>query len=597
MIKNIFRGGLIAILFAIISFAPSFANVNNFEFSSFKGDYYLSKNAKGESVVEVKETFVANFPNYNQNKGMVRAIPVVYQNHPVNFELLSVKRNGKSEPIYAQRVENNNKVIETGTDDYLLGPQEFTFIYRMTNVTQDANSSQEFYWNVIGNQFSQPFQSAEASIKMSPQVDSGFTKELRCFAGSTVQKINCQNWYDPQTQTAHFKLTEPLPPESSLTVVAQFKPETFSSYKPTLWESFLINYVFYVIGLASWAVAASAIVIYNKNQTPKIKKAIIPEYLPPKNLSVMQASGLTSASRTVLPAELIDLAVRHKILIIESEKKLLLGSKKIYKIELIADEGLFPDEKKLLIDMLGSLDKGSTYTMDSQDYKVGAMIRKVVLNSQTKMLVNKDYLQKSIAKKTKVPSTIMVLIIIALPLTLKYTEMLNLSPAGGGLMFAFLSLFVGITGLAIANGKKLYTEKGREVEHYLSGLKMYIKLAEAERLKYLQSPSGADRTPVDTGDQDQIIKLYERVLPYAVLFNLEKEWSKVLEVKYQDASSAPSWYAGDSVLNGVMIGSLVSSFSSSTASSFSAPSSSSSGSGISGGFAGGGGGGGGGGGR
>ena len=131
---------------------------------------------------------------------------------------------------------------------------------------------------------------------------------------------------------------------------------------------------------------------------------------------------------------------------------------------------------------------------------------------------------------------------------------------------------------------------------YILRLKMYIKLAEVDRLNYLQSPVGAERAPINTSDQEQMIKLYERVLPYAVLFRLEKDWAKVLELKYQESTSTPSWYSGSDISRGIMLGSFISNFNSSTASSFSPPTSSS-GSGISGGFAGGGGGGGGGGGR
>jgi uncharacterized membrane protein len=90
------------------------------------------------------------------------------------------------------------------------------------------------------------------------------------------------------------------------------------------------------------------------------------------------------------------------------------------------------------------------------------------------------------------------------------------------------------------------------------------------------------------------VKLFEKLLPYAMLFGLEKDWAKQFESIYV---SAPDWYQGGnwSAFNtGYLVGSL-SDFNDFASTNFASPSSSS-GSGFSGGGAGGGGGGGGGGG-
>ena len=158
------------------------------------------------------------------------------------------------------------------------------------------------------------------------------------------------------------------------------------------------------------------------------------------------------------------------------------------------------------------------------------------------------------------------------------------------LVFFITLLFVAI--FKIYNLKPL-TVKGRELFDYLKGLKMYIKLAEAERLKVLQSPEGAERKPVDTNDGANMIVLYERVLPYAVLFGQEKEWLKRLGMYYENNQVTPGWYNG---INGFNTASFVSSVSSFSSYASSSSFSSSSGAGG-GGFSGGGGGGGGGGGR
>jgi uncharacterized membrane protein len=71
---------------------------------------------------------------------------------------------------------------------------------------------------------------------------------------------------------------------------------------------------------------------------------------------------------------------------------------------------------------------------------------------------------------------------------------------------------------------------------------MYIELAEKDRLEFLQSPKGALLKPSElTGKQ--VLKLYEEVLPWAILLGLQKQWGQVLTELYREQGS-PSWFSG-----------------------------------------------------
>jgi uncharacterized membrane protein YgcG len=135
--------------------------------------------------------------------------------------------------------------------------------------------------------------------------------------------------------------------------------------------------------------------------------------------------------------------------------------------------------------------------------------------------------------------------------------------------------------------------QGTEAKEYLLGLKEYIKLAEADRLKYLQTPEGAKEYG-NASENSTKIKLFEKLLPYAIIFGLEVEWVNSFKDIY---SQPPDWYQGNwSTFNtGLLLGS-INGFTEASSVSFAAPGSSG-GSGFGGGgFSGGGGGGGGGGG-
>ena len=121
----------------------------------------------------------------------------------------------------------------------------------------------------------------------------------------------------------------------------------------------------------------------------------------------------------------------------------------------------------------------------------------------------------------------------------------------------------------------------------------------------LQSPTGAERVPLpDTPtaavapgpDPELVLRVTERLLPYAVLFGHEREWSDELAALYAARGEQPGWYSGRNGFNAVAFSAGVSSFTSASSSSWSGSSSSSSSGGSGGGGSSGGGGGGGGGG-
>ena len=105
--------------------------------------------------------------------------------------------------------------------------------------------------------------------------------------------------------------------------------------------------------------------------------------------------------------------------------------------------------------------------------------------------------------------------------------------------------------LLLVKGTKKYamrTMKGLEASRYMDGLKLYIKMAEAERMKMLQSVEGADMSP------EGVVHLYEKLLPYAAVFGLEKSWLKEMEKYYKVAEVEDSaWGRNDLSMSDVLI--------------------------------------------
>jgi uncharacterized membrane protein YgcG len=136
----------------------------------------------------------------------------------------------------------------------------------------------------------------------------------------------------------------------------------------------------------------------------------------------------------------------------------------------------------------------------------------------------------------------------------------------------------------------LTVEGARQFE-YLKGVEEFIRVAEEDRLRMLQSYSGAERRQDGSAN---VILVYERLLPYAMLFGMEDEWGRVLEHAYAVEQRGPGWIGDPTspLLRVQLAAFAMTSHQAATYTAPSASSSSSSGGSFGGGFSGGGGGGG-----
>ena len=165
----------------------------------------------------------------------------------------------------------------------------------------------------------------------------------------------------------------------------------------------------------------------------------------------------------------------------------------------------------------------------------------------------------------------------------------------GAVMFSFfvsvpailVLVAMGFVNALFYHLLKAPTLSGRKIMDQIEGFKLYLSVAEKERLNLLNPP---EKTPA----------LFEKYLPYALALNVENAWSEQFaEVLAQAGTEtqpySPTWYSGsswDSFHTSSFTDSLGSSFAGAISSSSTAPGSSS-GSGGGGSSGGGGGGGGG----
>ncbi|MEO7905287.1 MAG: hypothetical protein ABIR91_05875, partial [Candidatus Saccharimonadales bacterium] len=406
-----------------------------------------------------------------------------------------------------------------------------------------------------------------------------------CYQGAAGASETCQLSRDGSTLTTS---AERLAPGENVTVAIGFTKATFAAYQMSTMDRVLaITATVWVIGMIVLSPIAAGLLIwaivrwYRLHDRRRELGTIVPEYLPPKEYSVTVASHIESVPGKVFAAQLIDFAVRHYVKIYQTKEASGLKQAQ-YELELMKPiDDLRPEEQALLTLLFPSLTVGSRFAMKQLQASgtLGASIQAALTTfDPTNNLLglrHKDALQSRWFKRLG-----------------------GWMMAIGALLLSPVMFIFGVILLFMASGLRPLTAEGLALRRYLLGLKQYIAVAEVDRLSMLQSPEGADKVgvTVDGNDIGQVVKLYERVLPYAILFNQEKEWNKQIGAYYESTSQQPDWYQGGSVFNASVFGAAIGSFSTSVASSYSSSTNSSTGGSSGGGFSGGGGGGGGGGG-
>ena len=407
-----------------------------------------------------------------------------------------------------------------------------------------------------------------------------------CYVGSRGSKTQCDLSEDKGRITAKI---DKLSRQQGVTVAVGFKGGTFSGYQETLMEKLIGIWHFMQILAYTIATPLAVFLIIRYRRLvgrDKELKPIPPEYLPPEDISVLMSTyvlkkyDLFKVKGLPKVAQLLDLAVRHYIKIYEVKKSSLFSGAQ-YEIEIIKDlQELKAEEIEIIQDMFDSPSipkPGQRLNLKNLQNNIKYMTRTRDDDKNLETLAREKYglCEQNPEVKRIMRGWFKRVIVLAV---------LLLSP-----MLLVMSII-----LAFASRGWSLTDDGLSLRRYLKGLKMYISVAEAERLNILQSPEGAEKVVVDVNDGKQLVKLYERVLPYAVLFGQEKNWSKQMGKYYEQFGEAPDWYVGQGMFNAVAFSSGLSGLS--TAAGHASDYSSTSGGSSGGGFAGGGGGGGGGGG-
>ncbi|MFO1028660.1 MAG: DUF2207 domain-containing protein [Acetobacteraceae bacterium] len=601
-------------------------------------------------LLTVRETISVWVERSRIRHGIFRDFPTTYTDRfgrrvRVGFRVESVQLDGHDEPYEVSAIDSGKRV-KIGRADTLVeyGQHRYTLTYTTDRQVRYFEDYDEVYWNATGNEWVFPIERAAAIVDLPRGArilqSAGYTGAL----GSTARDVRITRLSDTQIR---FDTTRPLGVREGLTVAVGF---TKGAVAPP--SSAFKVFGFIRDNASSLAAAAGFVVALGYyliawvriGRDPE-RGVIIPLFSAPADLSPAAVRYVSQMGydNKAFAAALVDMAVKGFLTISESG-----GTYTLTRTTHADARARLSGDERALIDKLSLMPGSSIELKQSNRRAVQASIsafqawliqsagrpyfrtNRIWAYGGVVIAAAAGIVSAALCDHPEAGGSLIALAIwtfvIGVLLQASWTQWRQvLRPAS--MRFWTLVRAIGATVLAVgvavlgaANhfvatailgwpasialvgaGALAFlfrhlltapTPAGAKVLDQIEGLRMFLEVAERDRLEALHPP---DVTP----------EVFERFLPYAMALDCETAWARKFEAEsaaagrpIEDADSySPSWYSGSSRWSGVhsFTDDLGPSLASATASASASPSSSSSGSGGGGSSGGGGGGGGGGG--
>jgi len=525
--------------------APAAADdTADFEFSSFAAEYTLGRAADGSSTLRTVETLVAEFPDRDQNRGIVRAIPLRFEGADLEVRVESVTDADGDAVPYEENEDDGFLEVATGTDAYVRGTQTYVITYDRANITRsyDDTGADELYLDTNGTGWQQPFEEVSATVRVEPELVDALTGDYACYAGEEGSTRQFPIEREEEDGAVAFSSTVAfLGPGENVTLAIGFERGTFTEPERPRDSAAASVVPAAVGGLGLLALLGAVLVRRIAWRDAPARGTRVVQYTRPPGIDLLEAGALLRRTSPAPAAMIVDLAVRGVIRVVDGGDGASTGR---YSLELLEMDGLPHADRDAVQAVFGpGVSVGARRTLGGDGAsEVGPRMREQV-RAAGRRLVD-DGLETRVTSRSRLPLVVVgIAVILVAVVALVVLASLSALVLWSALLLA-ATIVVGIAVLMVSSKRRSTTPAGAEVREHLNGLRDYLQLAEARRFEVLQSPEGAERERVDPADPRQVVRLEEALLPFAVLFGIEKGWAQQLEQRYTRAGTSAGWYTG-----------------------------------------------------
>jgi uncharacterized membrane protein YgcG len=471
-------------------------------------NYETNITINADASVNVQEKILYDFGSLKKH-GIFRNIPYKYSarggTYTVKISDISVFDEKGINYQFTTSTKNNNLEIKIGDPDLYVSQQKTYIInYKVKKAINYFTDYDELYWNAIGGDWPVNINKSSVTVSFPENNDTTY----KCLYGALGSKKECL--VEKQGNQLKIIHDQVLSPQEYLTVVVGVQkgilsePSIIEEIKDKILDNIIIllPFLIFIFLFIKW---------FKQGRDPEGKGIIIAQYEPLKDLSPLEAATLINENYDIknIPAEIINLAIKGYIKIEKQEKKHIFDKTDYLLIKTKdSDNFLNKTEKTLLSDIFTNTKKSllSQVTLEN----IRGLSDKI-----NESLTSKGYFETN-PSKIKTPYIIVGVLLMLLSFAVE-------SAFGAiGIVCVLISGIIIIVFGIIMPKKSI---KGVEAKEYLLGLKKYISLAEIERIKFHNAPA---KTP----------EHFESLLPYAMIFGLEKEWAK----QFESLTYSPTWY-------------------------------------------------------
>jgi uncharacterized membrane protein len=476
-----------------------------------------------DGSVAVDETIVPRFTgSWN---GIFRTIPVEYRtpqglNYTLRLTIESVTDEQGRTLKYESSRERHYRKLKIWVPGASDTTRTVKLRYRVANGLRFFDEHDELYWNVTGDEWEVPIESASADVRLPAGVSGVRATAFRGAYGSTEQTD-----VSITEGGVHVRTSRGLGMREGLTIVVGWNPGVV--HRPTTIEK-TTNLI-----SSNLPLAIPPLVLFGmyrlwraRGRDPELAP-IATQYEPPAQMTPAELGTLIDGKPDMrdITATIVDLAVRGYLHIAETNDERLFGllSDKEYRFRLTKDRKEWVPLKQHERDLLQALFGGAADSVTLSDLK----------NKFYKDLpgLREGLYRRLVSDRfyTGRPDHVRVLYIVgglvaggAIGLvSVAILASMGMQPAAGIAAGILSALIIAVFGWFMPSRT---TRGTRELEKVL-GFREFLSRVEADRL-------------------DRVVKtpaMFEKFLPYAMALGVEDNWARTFEGIY---TQSPGWYSG-----------------------------------------------------
>lgn len=537
----------VGLLFAQVVVAQE--KINNYNINIF-----INK----DSSIRVEEEIKYNFGDLEKH-GIYRDISIKYKARGGNYKLrisdVTVVDEFGNHYNFEQSYPDNNLRLKIGdADAYVTGQKVYKIQYTVGRAINYFTNHDELYWNAVGVGWTVPIDHVQVKVYL-PTAFKSEQLQKGCFMGYYGSTSTCsQNNYlwtmDEKDMVGGMLFSdENLQTGQGLTIViglpkeVLIEPTWLEKYKEVIKDNgiLVLPVLVFIIMLCLW---------YARGRDPKGRETIIAQFDAPDNLTPAEVGAIIDekADNMDVSATIIDLAVKGYLKIGRSDKS---GDYELIKLKEADDlgnkfeksvlTGLFSSKSNLRLKValdkigdtlklegtaLGKLVSDNLEKLDSNEQADGHKVELFDLKNvfyKTLDVVKDEIYESTTAKGyfAKNPKKIRTKYLV-LGISMIFLGI----PFGVSLLGITSIILSGIIVIFFAFRIPARTRKGVLAREHILGLKKYLTVAEKDRIKFHNAP---EKRP----------EVFEKLLPFAMVLSVEKEWAKQFEGVY---NGQPNWY-------------------------------------------------------